>query len=357
MDEACGSGGRGPVEQASKAGVRPARRVGKLSVLLSIGPIITIVGLLLFEQVLYIRMTNNTMFSVFGGFMIASSLSGIVGLLLAFRAIVQGGGAGFHLERLWGGIALGIFIMGLAFPVSLFPIGNELNGLMQPADYEREKEFPEERHLRALFDELTGAARKDPEQYLARLSPVPGRLMHEFGDVYAEGHTELPSPYIARRDPKHRDLDFMREFKATVDDSSFFYLGYELTSEAQLEAFADAYRRTIAAGEGFDKDLRVSPGKGKDGGDILPRLGLKPPPLPEGVRRPPLPEVRGRNVPVLIERIANNRGRGAHVLFLDGHVEFISYPGRWPMTEHCVALLEELDHLGDGPQGKPEGRK
>ena len=36
---------------------------------------------------------------------------------------------------------------------------------------------------------------------------------------------------------------------------------------------------------------------------------------------------------------------GASVLFLDGHVEFMRYPGKFPMTEKVIKALESLDNL------------
>jgi prepilin-type processing-associated H-X9-DG protein len=34
----------------------------------------------------------------------------------------------------------------------------------------------------------------------------------------------------------------------------------------------------------------------------------------------------------------NHRPGGANVLYMDGHVEWISYPGKFPLTEEAVAL-------------------
>ena len=51
-----------------------------------------------------------------------------------------------------------------------------------------------------------------------------------------------------------------------------------------------------------------------------------------------------RPIPVIIERPGLQKG-GSNVLFLDGHVEFIAYPGKWPMTEKFIKALESLDEL------------
>ena len=47
---------------------------------------------------------------------------------------------------------------------------------------------------------------------------------------------------------------------------------------------------------------------------------------------------------MMIERPGLQRG-GSNVLFMDGRVEFIPYPGKWPMTEKFIKALESLDEL------------
>ena len=48
------------------------------------------------------------------------------------------------------------------------------------------------------------------------------------------------------------------------------------------------------------------------------------------------------HAPLLIER-PQLHGNGGHVMWTDGTVEFIQYPGKFPMTEKFIAALEELD--------------
>ena len=57
-------------------------------------------------------------------------------------------------------------------------------------------------------------------------------------------------------------------------------------------------------------------------------------------------------IPVIIERPSRHRtirneseAYGGNVLYLDGHVEFVVYPGKWPMTEKTIELLGQLDRL------------
>jgi prepilin-type processing-associated H-X9-DG protein len=48
--------------------------------------------------------------------------------------------------------------------------------------------------------------------------------------------------------------------------------------------------------------------------------------------------------PVLIER-PERHGDGGHVLYMDGHVEFVPYPGKFPMTPKFIEGLRTLDNM------------
>ncbi|MBI5091326.1 MAG: hypothetical protein HZB26_02670 [Candidatus Hydrogenedentes bacterium] len=37
------------------------------------------------------------------------------------------------------------------------------------------------------------------------------------------------------------------------------------------------------------------------------------------------------------------RPAGANVLFLDGHVQFVKYPGKFPVAEEACRILSKLD--------------
>ena len=131
-----------------------------------------------------------------------------------------------------------------------------------------------------------------------------------------------------------------------LDDHSYFYLGYAVMSDAEMEAFAAAYGARVAAGLRFDEDLEVDAGTGTAGGGVLYRLR-------EGIARVAASDpqslldaaVAKSQIPVLIERTDNHLPPGGNVLFMDGHVEFSRYPGKWPMTEETVEILEALDAL------------
>ena len=48
-------------------------------------------------------------------------------------------------------------------------------------------------------------------------------------------------------------------------------------------------------------------------------------------------------MPIMIERPNHHVPPGGNVLYIYGHVEFIPYPGKWPMTETTIGTLESLE--------------
>jgi hypothetical protein len=141
------------------------------------------------------------------------------------------------------------------------------------------------------------------------------------------------------------------------DDQSYFYLGYAVLDDDDIEAFAQAYRKHVAAGGTFEGDLAVETGEGSR---VLHRLS-------EGVGKllgteravvdtkvvgvPVNPDVQGQ-IPVFIERdfghvrIENIDGRkvrvrGGRVVYMNGSDKFVPQ-GTWPMTERTQRILAEL---------------
>ena len=58
--------------------------------------------------------------------------------------------------------------------------------------------------------------------------------------------------------------------------------------------------------------------------------------------------IRGFTLPEAIS-FAHIPG-GANILYLDGHAEFLHYPGdRFPMTKSSAAIMGRYGHLFDGP--------
>lgn len=187
-------------------------------------------------------------------------------------------------------------------------------------------------------------ANESKDAVFPELSGTPGRLAPVTEQVYPEIITDpiiMLCPTV-ENSQKRRD-----EREKLVDDESYFYLGYAVTNEEEVALFADAYRERIGRGLSFDDDLPLPEGKGVDGKGKLYRLR-------EGVERL-YAENRDADesftmqsiIPLMIERPDNHMPKGGNVLYMDGHVEFIRYPGQWPMTEKTIGLLLELDAMGE----------
>jgi prepilin-type processing-associated H-X9-DG protein len=136
-----------------------------------------------------------------------------------------------------------------------------------------------------------------------------------------------------------------------LDDHSYFYLGYVVTNEKEMRSFAKTYKESISKGLKFDDDLHVADGsrisrlRRETGRSIGEESSRSQESLEERV------------IPVVIERPTNHvtmrdfilgiwdARAGGNVLYLDGHVEWLDYPGKWPMTTTTVDTLLELDGM------------
>ena len=178
------------------------------------------------------------------------------------------------------------------------------------------------------------------------ISGKPGCLMFDKEEVYPKF---LDDPRILVC-PSHR-TESMGKLKPEqlLDDQSYFYLGYALCGDEDVENFCEVYRQRMAAGQPLDDDIPVPRGKGTNGGEIIYRLQ-------EGVERLMVTDINNpgsanlaqSSMPIFIERPIRHwfRSGGGNVVFMDGHVEYVKYPGFWPMTEKTISALEALDTMG-----------
>ena len=165
----------------------------------------------------------------------------------------------------------------------------------------------------------------EPKKLMFDNSAAAGAIFPEFFD----GRDVLLCPFD--------EEDAQRQ--GVCDDHSYFYLGYALTSDAEVAAFAEVYRTRIAGRGSFTVDLSAPEGLGTAGGNRFVRLSGEP--LPSAVTKALGPDWRSR-IPVIIERPENHGGTGGHVAYLDGGFEWIPYPGKWPMTKATVEALTAL---------------
>ncbi len=169
------------------------------------------------------------------------------------------------------------------------------------------------------------------------LDPRPGRFMFDPGEVWGEYMTDA-SVMVC---PSHSNFDEVSRLPAIekIDDHVHIYLGYAVTNMDEARAFAQAYQGQVDQGGVFTGDLTVSPGTGNLGSDVIYRLR-------EGVEDDL--GLRQRDIPVLIERLDidtfdGHIPGGGNVLYMDGHVEFIRYPGQFPMTREFMELIKSLE--------------
>lgn len=103
-------------------------------------------------------------------------------------------------------------------------------------------------------------------------------------------------------------------------------------------AFLNTYEQLGAAGVA-DVDLGVGAGAGTLGGETLYRL------------RESLPatDVAQSELPVVWELPGTREANGGLVLYMDGHAEWVEYPGKFPMTEAFVTRVRALRGIaGEG---------
>ncbi|MCC6696477.1 MAG: hypothetical protein IT365_12670 [Candidatus Hydrogenedentes bacterium] len=119
-----------------------------------------------------------------------------------------------------------------------------------------------------------------------------------------------------------------------VDFRNYFYLGYAVTTEEEGLALAKALRSGVA----LDDRVEVAQGSGTSGSSTLYRLhdDIVKTLVLDGVLAREDPSFPART-PVLVER---PRDGFAWVVYLDMHVERLSYPGPFPVTQSFVEALE-----------------
>ena len=211
---------------------------------------------------------------------------------------------------------------------------------------------------------------------LPELSSEPGRLMFS-NNTLPDGSTLCPGllsdPASVMVCPSCVGVGWLAaetDPDVLLDDHSYFYLGYEVTSDDEMRAFAVAYKKRIKEGLPFNEDLAVDETTGKTGLTSIPRLR-------KGAAGGPTTDARpSSEIPVFWDTMEsyssgapagapagsfnieittfNHVPGGANVLYLDGHVEFVLYPSKFPVTQEAIKIMTELDALGS-PYQRTQG--
>ncbi len=213
-----------------------------------------------------------------------------------------------------------------------------IQGLSPPRDHHSCQS-----NLRQLGGICARFAMDNKDHLYPHLSPVQGELMPAKDEMFP-GYVSDPRLFAC---PSTRHEERFRKPESLPDDTDYLYLGYTVANDVEIAAFCAAYKEHASKGLPFDTDLQVPAGQGNGGGNIIHRLQ-------EGAERFTMTGINGpgasaywqSQIPILIERPENHVPSGGNVLFMDGHVEFLRYPGQWPMTAQTVNALKELDAMG-----------
>jgi prepilin-type processing-associated H-X9-DG protein len=172
-------------------------------------------------------------------------------------------------------------------------------------------------------------------------TPEPGRLMMDASSIYPE-YLSASNDFVCPGDTWYHEVDHPEDLSVRIDDHSYFYIGYAVTSDGEVQAFAEAHAQRMAEGLPFDEDLEVALGTGSGGGDFLIRLHKDNAQYLAERHESIDAEQWQARIPILIEHPGNHTPEGGNVLYMDGRVEFIPYPGKWPMTPTTMNLLRML---------------
>ncbi len=180
--------------------------------------------------------------------------------------------------------------------------------------------------INAMFTNESSGERLPP------LSSEGGRLMCDADSVYPEYVTDPEVYTCPGRTPEDPELFF--------EDTHYAYLPYLMLEDNDVQQFASAYSATIAAGGDFSADLEVESSYGDS--LLLLRKGVERF-LITDINNPATYIAQTSSIPVMLEWPENHEGEsGGNVLFFDGHVEWMPYPGEFPMTETTISTLRAL---------------
>ncbi len=183
------------------------------------------------------------------------------------------------------------------------------------------------------------------------LDPRPGHLMFLANDLWPEYLYDTKILKCPTDESVAKPENCKPEW--FFEHSSYLYLGYAMNNEEQGLAFLKAYRHAASRKKPLGVDL-----KDKESKYVFRRLR-------EGVEEffitepnnPAASTMAQSTIPVLIERPGRHSPDGGHVLYMDGHVEYLPYPSKFPMTEAFIEGLQDLEELrgngGDEPRILP----
>lgn len=131
--------------------------------------------------------------------------------------------------------------------------------------------------------------------------------------------------------------------------SSYVYFGYALTTEDEMLAFIEACPKFYEEADILTQDLPAPKGRGSFGGDTFVRLRAD---LPHPEKIPVLfDNATGSEFPSVYR--FNHIPGGGNILYMDGHTEFVKYPGTFPMSKNVLPALGKLQDFDTPPEWNP----
>ena len=146
-----------------------------------------------------------------------------------------------------------------------------------------------------------------------------------------------------------------------MDDHSYFYLGYVLQGDKDADRFAKFYTQSESPilpdnlDVTFSEMVTVGPGsrRGRTPRDtqVVRSSTSTIYHIREGIERffitdinnPAASALTQSRIPVIVERPGHHEPDGGHVLYMDGHVEYLKYPGKWPRSKGRWDLKRSLN--------------
>ncbi|MBX7259528.1 MAG: hypothetical protein K1Y02_24420 [Candidatus Hydrogenedentes bacterium] len=224
-------------------------------------------------------------------------------------------------------------------------------------------------NLEQIGAALQTYAQHDKSGDYAPMSRTPGCLM--FSPKALGSEAMQKAPLLISYVHPHRSVLERRCTNASLyvfDDNSYWYLGFAFANERSANEWLEACKEAAQHREpvnDFEREARHGGScEWRSKRAISSRLAtgrwagfrasneIVYAHLKENIGDTLSPFDDGREkeayfksiIPVMVER-PELHGNGGHVLYLDGHVEFVPYPGQFPMTQKFIEGLRSLDRL------------
>lgn len=120
----------------------------------------------------------------------------------------------------------------------------------------------------------------------------------------------------------------------------YAFLSHVLTSEAEGSRFIEECKARAASGGSLNEDFNPPPGSTEAPLRRF-RRGVERFMVSDPLDHRALDALTGK-IPLVVEYPGHHERPGGNVLYLDGHVAFVPYPGPFPMTEGFIKGIKAL---------------